>query len=72
MGKNRTTHHAEVVELAYTYALGAYAFGLVGSTPTFGTFGPLAQHGRAPVLQSGGRWFKSSKVHLEFLALLSI
>ena len=25
--------------------------------------GPLAQLARAPVLQSGGRWFKSSTVH---------
>lgn len=29
-----------------------------------GFYGPLAQYGRAPVLQSGGREFESHKVHL--------
>ncbi|KKK64162.1 hypothetical protein LCGC14_2987010, partial [marine sediment metagenome] len=37
VAQRRAPAYAEVVELADTYVLGTYAFGLVGSIPTFST-----------------------------------
>ena len=48
---NASVPDAEVVKLANTLVLETSAFGLVGSTPTFGTYGLLEEFGcpRHPV-----------------------